>query len=126
MAKNVTLSRNQRRALAAILANRTITEAAQACGLSEKTLYRYCENPAFRAALSSAEMATIDQAGRILLDGQFSALATLNDIRRNGQRDSDRRLAAQAWMDLTLRWRELRNVEQRITDLEAALYVKPK
>lgn len=117
MTGNVTLTRNQRRALAAILANRTLADAAASCGLSEKTLYRYCEMPAFRQALTEAETATIDAAGRQLLDGQFEALETLNQIRQHGKKDSDRRLAAQAWMDLTLRWRELRNTEQRITAL---------
>ena len=45
------LSTNQRKALGALLAHGTVRGAAAACGLGERTLYRYLNDPAFTAEL---------------------------------------------------------------------------
>lgn len=121
MSKNV-LSRNQKRALAALLEHRTITAAAEACGLTTKTLSRYLDDPIFRAELSQAEAELIDEAGRTLIKGQPTALKTLYDLMTKAENESTRRLAAASWMDLCLRWRELGSIENRITELEKAVY----
>jgi hypothetical protein len=102
-----------------------IKAAAQAAAVGYRTLWRWLQNePNFRAALYQAESATIDEAGRRLLAGQAQALDTLESLMANAKVESDRRLAAVAWMDFVLRWRELRNVEQRLADLESAVYAK--
>lgn len=118
MSENV-LSRNQRRALAALLEHRTITRAAEACGLSTKTLSRYMADPIFRVELANRESALIDEAGRVLIGGQLMALQTLADLMKKARHEGTRRLAAATWMDLCLRWRELRNIEERLSKLEA-------
>jgi hypothetical protein len=117
MSQNV-LSRNQKRALAALLEFRTLAGAAGACGLATKTLSRYLDDPAFRAALAQAEGEMIDEAGRTLIKGQPNALKTLYDLMTGAENESTRRLAAVSWLDLCLRWRELGSIEQRITALE--------
>ena len=121
MSENVTPGRNQRRALAALLASKTIAEAAAACRLSEKTLYRYLENPDFRQALTQAETGLIDETGRRLLTGQDKALEALEGIIKSGK-DTDRRLAAVAWLDLLLKWRQAETLEARVAALEASAY----
>lgn len=121
MSENVLTSR-QRRALVALLTHKSIGEAARACKLSEKSLQRYLQNPDFRAALTELETATIDEAGRRLLSGQTLALDTLEDLMKDALKESDQRLSAAAWLDFALRWRELRNVELRLADLEEAVY----
>lgn len=115
------LSSNQRKALAALLENRTIAAAAEACGLNEKTLRRYLQDPFFKSELAQQESAIIDQVGRSLISGQLIALKTLFDIMTNGESESARRLAASTWMDFSLRWRELK-IEARLAALEAAVY----
>jgi transposase len=45
------LTRRQRRAITALLGARTLEAAAQAAGVSRKTLSRWMTKPAFRAAL---------------------------------------------------------------------------
>lgn len=122
MTENDVLTRNQRRVLAALLASKSIGEAAGKCGLSERTISRYLEKPAFRAALAQAEGEMIDDAGRHLLAGQEKALATLEDLIAGAAKDADRRLAAIAWLDLLIRWREQRVLEKRITELEEKIY----
>jgi hypothetical protein len=122
MAQNDTLTKNQRRALAALLAHKTATAAAEASGISRSTIARYLSMPAFRAEMARAEGELIDAAAGILLEGLSAALATLNDIRRNGKKDSDRRQAAEAWIELALRLVELRNFEMRLAALEEAMH----
>jgi hypothetical protein len=122
MSENV-LSRNQRRALAALLEHRTITLAAAACGLTTKTLSRYIADPVFRSELAERESELIDEAGRVLVSGQMAALQTLANLMKNAKAESTRRMAAATWMDLCLRWRDLK-IEQRISDLEVTVYGK--
>ena len=122
MPSNV-LSRNQRRAMAALLEHRTIINAAEAVGLNVKTLQRYLADPVFRAELAERESEMIDEAGRVLVSGQLAALQTLANLMKNGRAESTRRMAAATWMDLCLRWRDLK-IEQRISDLERDYYGK--
>lgn len=115
------LTRTQKRVIAALLVEKTIAQAAQTAQVGEKTVYRYLANPTFRASLAQAENTTIDEAGRRLLSGQEQALNTLEEVIREGK-DSDRRLAAQAWLDLSLRWREMKTFDQRLGELEKAVF----
>ena len=124
MTENARLNRNHRRAIVALLQHKTILAASESIGLNERTLRRYLEDPAFRQALTQAESDTIDEAGRRLLSGQDQALDALEDLITEAEKDSDRRLAAQAWLDFALRWRELKNIEERLTELERLTYGK--
>lgn len=122
MSENV-LTRNKKRAIAALLLSRSITEAAQACGLADKTINRYMNDDTFRAALSAAEGEAIDRAARRLASMQDAAIDTINDIRCNTQINAGVRLrAAQVMSDYLLKFRELRNVEQRLVILEEIVY----
>ena len=53
------LSRFQRRALAALLAHGTVIEAAHACGLAPRTLYKYLANAEFTAELYAHQDAIV-------------------------------------------------------------------
>jgi hypothetical protein len=122
MSDNVTLTRNQKRALSALVVSRTITDAAAICGLTEKTLYRYMAKPEFGQALAAAERELIDKAARRLLAGQDAALDVLEDVMK-AFKDTDRRQAAQAWLDYTLKYKNL-DIEKRLSELEATVYGK--
>lgn len=120
------LTPRKRRAIAALLSEKDVKAAAQTARVGARTLYRWLADDAdFRAALTAAESATIDEAGRRLLTGQEKALSTLEMLIIQADKESDQRLAAVAWMDLALRWRELASIEERLMSLEA-LYVNPK
>jgi len=121
MAANVT--RNQKRAIAALLKHRKIEDAARACGLNERTLYRWlADDTNFQAALAQAEGLAIDTATRQLVQLQDAAVDTLRQTMRDKAAAPGVRLrAAQAVLDYLLKLRELRNIEQRISRLEALL-----
>ena len=121
MTKKDTLSRNQARALAALLEHRTVSKAAEIAGLSRKTIYKYLENENFRSELTKAESGLIGAAVTWLLAGQESALRTLEAIVTSGD-VTNRRLAAIAWLNFVIKYRELRNVEERLTALEERVF----
>jgi hypothetical protein len=49
------LSRNQERALEAIIQTPTIADAARVCGMGERTLWRYLKDEAFSEALKARQ-----------------------------------------------------------------------
>jgi hypothetical protein len=119
MSEIIRLKRNQAKALAAILAHKTIGEAADACGLSTKTLQRYMADENFKAALNAGEGERIDQATRQLLILQAPAVATM--ARTMGDQTASpavRLRAAQLVLDYLIKLRELRSVEERLVALE--------
>ena len=116
----------QTRAIKALLKYPTIDQVAEAIGVNPRTVYRWLDDPNFKAGLSQAEGAALDLATRRLLllsDKAIDALeSVLDDPAQEGA--GNKRLAAQAVLDHLLKLRELRNVEERIVNLEVAVYGK--
>lgn len=125
MSDTKNLTRNQQRALDALLEYPTITQAAAACKLTDRTLRRYLAEPLFKTTLAAMDAERVDEAARILTKGQRAALKTLYDLMTAGASESTRRMAAATWMDLTMRLRES-VLEKRIIDLEVKVYGQPK
>jgi len=114
------LNGNQRKAIAALLAYKTIGEAAQACGLNPSTIHRYFQDPAFMAALRAAEEAVLGNTTRRLLAMATKGLDGLESVLDDpGQRGAgNKRLAAVAILDHLVKLREYHDFEQRLTALE--------
>ena len=114
------ITRNQKRAIAALLTCRNVQDAADQTGLGHRTISRWlAEDEAFQIALSQAEGQAIDAATRRLVVLADEAINTLRDlIKSTDATDSVRLRAAQAVLAHLLKLRELRNVEQRLTELE--------
>jgi phage terminase small subunit len=112
------LTRRQRRAITALLGARTLEAAAQAAGVSRKTLSRWMTKPAFRAALLEAENNLLDAAARRMLAGTEAALDVLEKMLTEAGTEGNRRLAATTWLEYVLKWREWRTLEERLTQLE--------
>ena len=115
------LTRNQVRAIAALIEHRSITAAADAIGITDRTIYRYLEDASFRQELTKAEKGLIDSAGIRLLGGQDKALQALEDLIASNNL-TNKRLAAVTWLNYVLKWRELRNVEDRLAELERRVF----
>ena len=108
----------QQRAIAALISEPTIKGAAEVAGVGERTLHRWLlEDENFKDALAQAESALIDGASRQLLSGQTQALNVLSDIMQNSN-DTNRRLAAVAWLELSIKVRDWKSIEERLTKLE--------
>lgn len=120
MTGNVTTRRT--RAIAALMAARSQEDAAHLAGVSRRTIGRWLEDPAFRADLAQAESGVIDQAARRLLSGLDVVIDTLEDVRDNSNKDSDRRLAAAQLWDMVIQWRQIGALEDRLGALEKAVF----
>ena len=114
-------SPNQRRAMTALMEHGTINKAAEVAKLNPKTLQRYLKDDNFRTEIAAREAARLDEASRLLIRGQLTALTALLDLIENSKSESVRRLAAKDWMDINLRMRENKN-EARISALERSVY----
>ena len=122
MAQNGTvLSAKQQRAIEALLSSKSVAEAAASAKVAKRTLFRWmAEDQAFRAALSQAEGEMLDAATRRLLNLQGESIDTLEYLISQAQTESVRLRAAQVVIETSLKLRELRDIEQRLTALEQA------
>ena len=122
---NRELSRNQLRAIAALLANRNVADAAAATGIGARTIYRWLKEPVFQQALHEAETAAIADAVRALIADLSANHAVMREIRDSKSDNVTPRVrlsAAQALDNSLLHWRELLNVEERLERLERLYY----
>ena len=118
------ITRNQKRAIKALMEYPTIEQVAGAIGVNPRTVFRWLDDPGFRLALSQAEGEALDRIGRRLLvmsDKAIDAIeSVIDDPDQAGA--SNKRLAAGLILDQTMKLRELRNIETRLSDLEKAVF----
>jgi hypothetical protein len=103
-------SRKQEQALAALLSESSIEDAAGKIGVNEATLRRWLRQPAFRSAYRQARRRLVEQAIGRIQEATGAAVDTLLNIARNGARDGDRVRAAVALLDYAVRGMELADV----------------
>ena len=118
------ITRNQRKAINALLRYKTIEEAAGAIGVNPKTVFRWLDDTTFRLALSQAEGEALDRIGRRLLAMSEQALSAIQEILDDPKKpgNTNLRLSAALILNQTMRLRELRNIESRLADLERAVF----
>ncbi len=97
------ITRNQKRAIKALLQYPTIDQVAEAIGVNSRTIHRWLNEPGFRLALSQAEGEAIDQVARRLLVLGDKAIDAIEDVLDCPDQEgaSNKRLAALCCM-LTL------------------------
>lgn len=110
----------QQKAITALLSERTTRDAAKTAGVNEKTLYTWLNEPAFRGALRSAEKDILDDVTRRLSAGQGLALDTLTKLIQSARHESTKLRASVAWLELSLKYKDMQDIEDRLTALEAA------
>jgi hypothetical protein len=120
MADFVNLTRNQIKAISALLSTQTIAEAAKLTRVGERTLHRWLTQEDFRAALFAAAGESISGAVRRLVAGRDAALDTIYDLMQNAESENVRRLAARDWLDTLQQSYDLEIFEERISALERA------
>lgn len=123
MSENDTLTRNQRRAMVALLRQRTIGDAAASIGFNERTLRRWLREPAFLLALRQLEGNAIADAVRALVVDLANNHDIMRSIRDDPNNSESVRLRSAVALDNSLlKWRELLDVEDRLASLEVAFY----
>jgi len=113
----------QTRTIASLLTSRNVGSAAELAGVPRRTVDRWLTaDPEFRQALAQAEGELLSMAARRLIGGAELSLDILEDLISNAPKETDRRLAAATWLGYALKIYELHKLEQRLADLEAAVY----
>ena len=114
----------QTKLLQAILdpANRSLGDAAKAAGVPHRTAQTWMNRPDFRAELDRIEGDALDGVARRTvtdLDDVESLYSTM--LKDESKPDHVRLRAAQLLADLALRLWEARNIDRRLSDMEAML-----
>ena len=116
----------QQKAITALLAERTARDAAKVAGVAERTLYTWLGDPVFRAALKSAEAEVLDTVTRRLSAGQAVALDTLEKLIQSARHESTKLTACVSWLNMFMKYHELKDVDERLTALEVAIHESKK
>jgi DNA-binding MurR/RpiR family transcriptional regulator len=116
------LTAKQERALAALVAQPTISEAAKVLGVGETTLYRYMRDAQFSDALKRARRAAVAQLTARLQAGASGMAGVLQTIAEDETAPASARVsAARAVIDYTLKAVELEDLSERLEALEKAV-----
>lgn len=114
------LTPKQARAIAFLLTSKTLVEAAKASGIAERTLYEWLNQTTFRQELRRAERGSVENASRRLVAGQNKALDALEGLITKGRNEGVKRAAAMDWLNMLLKYRDLGDIEERLSRLERA------
>jgi hypothetical protein len=114
------LTRKQEQAIAALLTERTIGNAARKIKVGERTLRLWLSQPPFRQAYEKAKGELLAQTVALLTNAAGEAVETLRQCLQ-AQRDGDKIRAASALLDQLVRLREHGEVEERLKALEGIL-----
>ncbi len=99
MSQNDTLTRGMRRAIPALLAHATVADAAEAAELTPRTIYRYFEDPTFKAELRKRQNEIVKQTIAAMIGGRAAALKTLQAAQGDPEASwSERIRAAHYWL----------------------------
>ena len=116
------LSRKKEQAIAALLSQPSIAEAAKVSGVAESTMRRWLKESTFYEAYRIARRSVMDVAFTSLGHACEAAVRTLREVMENPEAPASSRVAsAKAILDVTTRICEQEDVEQRVAQLEAII-----
>lgn len=122
MGDNYSLKREK--ALNALITNPTIKGAAAECGIAEKTLFNWLNEPEFAQKVKAAQEAITRETISRVLYSVGLAIETLEEVMQDHEANASPRVsAAKAILDHSLRVYELQTVQQRLDELERRLNV---
>jgi len=113
------LTAKKRAFVAALAAGMTQAGAAAKIGVKERTARRWFADPLVRAALKEAQGDALADAVRALNGGARTALDVLLEVMRDKSMPGGVRCrAADSWLSHAARYRELLDLEERVSELE--------
>lgn len=105
--------------LSALISTPTISAAASALGIGERTIFRRLENPSFRAEFDRLQRETVTAACTALNARVAGAIETMDEVMRNGENSPQTRLsAARAILDSAFKAAEIVDIQNRLDALE--------
>lgn len=117
---NKNLTPRQTRALQSLISGATVMDAAAEAGVSRQTLYKWLDSSNFQQALSEAQSRALNSLAGALIALGDKAIKVLDETMERFGQDSVRVRAADIVINRLLQFRELTDLEARISALEAA------
>jgi hypothetical protein len=118
----MTLNRNQKRAIKALMQSPSVAAAARRCGLTPRTLWRYLNDPEFKRELANRQDNETTALSAALAGMSSDAIQTLHDLMTDKSvSPSVRARVALGWLKERRDALELDELAQRIAALEEAL-----
>ena len=115
------LDRKQEEAIAALLTQRNVEEAARAAGIGTRTLLRWMQVPEFQKAYREARRAAFGQAIARLQQGTSAAATTLLKLLIDPNTPASVRVrAADSIFHHAAKAIEIEDIEERVSELERA------
>ena len=111
------LSANQHRALQALLSTPTITEAAEKCGLTRKTLHAYLNDPAFSEAYHAERERLVEETISGLQKIGTKAVGVLHGALKDPDVNARIR-AARAILDFTFKVAEIAELKREVEEIK--------
>lgn len=116
------LTTRQQKALAALLEEPTLTKAAKAAGVGERTLFTWLNEPTFSAAYREARGQLLENTLTALQSASGKAVETLRAVLSDQMaKPGEKVSAARAILEFSLKAREVLEVEERLHALEERL-----
>ena len=113
------LGRKQEAAIAALLSQRTVEDAARVAGVGTRTLFRWLEVPEFREAYLQARRQAFGQASARLQQATGAAVSVLLALMLDGNAPAASQVrAAHSVLDMAAKALELEDIETRLRQLE--------
>ena len=126
-ARGSMLGRKQEDAIAALLSQRNVEEAARAAGIGTRTLLRWLKLPDFQAAYRQARRAAFGQAVARLQQGTSAAATTLLKTMIDPNTPASVRVrAAEAIFNHSAKAIEIEDIEARVAELERTMQAEQK
>ena len=115
------LGRKQEEAIAALLSQRSIEDAARTCSAGARTLIRWLKLPEFNAAYRDARRAAVSQSVARLQQATGAAVSTLLKVMVDPNTPASTKVrAADSVLDHSAKAIEIEDLEVRLTGLERA------
>jgi len=112
------LTGRRQQALETLLRAPSVAAASQASGISLRALWRYLEEPAFKAALRTRRSASLQRAESLLASASGTAVARLLKL-ADSANEWVALTATRALLELAPRYAEVGDVLDRLAALEA-------
>ena len=120
-ARGSILGRKQEEAIAALLTQRNVEEAARTAGIGTRTLLRWMKLPEFQAAYREARREAFGQSIAVLQKGSTAAATTLLKVMLDPATPPSTRVrAAESILTHSAKAIEIEDVEARVAALEQA------
>jgi hypothetical protein len=114
-------------AVAALLSEPGVPQAAEKAGVAERTLYRWIQLEDFRMEFLTAKRRVVEQAVARCQKGMGTAVYTLEGIMTDSEAPASARVsAARTMLDLGMKAIEIEDLAERIARLEKALEMRSK